>query len=237
MQDIELYRRMLGITAPWVVSEVRLELKQRAVTVIVTYDSSIPVACPVCGGQATIHDHQQRRWRHLDTMQLRTLIECAVPRANCEQHGVKQLPVAWAEGNARFTALFEALVIGWLQEASISAVAGMLENQFSELKSQCQMDYVPTRRLTGNQIYFLSAILAHNLYRELQMSVYAADRKTTAKRAALWIFEEAATLRHRLIQRAGRLTRPQGRLRLTLSGNEVTRKEYLRMLRGLKRAA
>ena len=111
------------------------------------------------------------------------------------------------------------------------------ENQFSELKSQCQMDYVPTRRLTGNQIYFLSAILAHNLYRELQMSVYAADRKTTAKRAALWIFEEAGTLRHRLIQRAGRLTRPQGRLRLTLSGNEVTRKEYLRMLRGLKRAA
>ena len=111
------------------------------------------------------------------------------------------------------------------------------ENQFAELKSQCQMDYVPTRRLTGNQIYFLSAILAHNLYRELQMSVYPVDRRTTAKRAALWIFEEAATLRHRLIQRAGRLTRPQGRLRLTLSGNQVTRKEYLRILRGLKRAA
>ena len=114
---------------------------------------------------------------------------------------------------------------------------GSQENQFSELKSQCQMDYVPTRRLTGNQIYFLSAILAHNLYRELQMRVYAADRGTTAKRSALWIFEEAATIRHRLIQRAGRLTRPQGRLRLTLSGNELTRKEYLQILRGLKRAA
>jgi hypothetical protein len=111
------------------------------------------------------------------------------------------------------------------------------ENQFSELKSQCQMDYVPTRRLAGNQLYFLSAILAHNLYRELQMSVYDASRATTRKRATLWIFQEAATMRHRLIQLAGRLTRPQGRLRLTLSGNELTRSEYTGLLRGLKSAA
>ena len=96
MQDIELYKRILGITPPWVVREVRLELKQRAVTVVVSYDSSIPVACPECGGQASIYDHQLRRWRHLDTMQLRTLIECEVPRARCEEHGVKQLPVAKA---------------------------------------------------------------------------------------------------------------------------------------------
>ncbi len=114
---------------------------------------------------------------------------------------------------------------------------GAQENQFGELKSQCQMDYVPTRRLAGNQLYFLSALLAHNLYRELQMSVHEAQRHTTAKRAALWIFEESATLRQRLIQLAGRLTRPQGRLRLTLSGNDVTRKDYLELLRGLKRAA
>ena len=123
MQDIELYKRMLGITAPWVVSDVRLELKQRAVTIVVGYDHSIPVACPVCGGHATVHDHQQRKWRHLDTMQLKTIIECEVPRARFDEHGVKQLPVAWAEANARFSAMFEALVIGWLKETSISGVA------------------------------------------------------------------------------------------------------------------
>ncbi len=114
---------------------------------------------------------------------------------------------------------------------------GSQENQFSELKSQCQMDYVPTRYLAGNQVYFLSTLLAHNLYRELQMSAHDAQRGTTPKRAAHWIFMEAATFRHRMIQLAGRLTRPQGRLRLTLSGNEVTRREYLGLLQGLKRAA
>jgi hypothetical protein len=111
------------------------------------------------------------------------------------------------------------------------------ENMFSELKSQCNLDYVPTRRLSGNQLYFLSAVFAHNLYRELQMAVRRTDRPTTPKRAALWIFEEAASIRHKLIQRAGRLTRPHGRLRLTLSGNEITRKEIMHYLEGLTRAA
>ena len=111
------------------------------------------------------------------------------------------------------------------------------ENIFSELKSQCNMDYVPTRRLSGNQLYFLSAVFAHNLYRELQMMTRDADRQTTPKRAALWIFDEAASIRHKLIQRAGRLTRPQGRLRLTLSGNEATRKEMLHYLQRIARVA
>ena len=111
------------------------------------------------------------------------------------------------------------------------------ENQFSELKSQCNMDYVPTRRLSGNQLYFLSAVFAHNLYRELQMTIRRMDRPTTPKRAALWIFEEAASIRHKLIQRAGRLTRPHGRLRLTLSGNEITRDEMMHYLNGFAHAA
>ena len=111
------------------------------------------------------------------------------------------------------------------------------ESGFSELKGQCQMDYVPTKRLWGNQVYFLSALLAHNLYRELQMTAHAVNRKTTARRAALWLFSEAATIRQHLIHRAGRLTRPQGKLRLTLSANELVRKEYLEHLRALKKSA
>ena len=133
MQDIELYKKLLGITSPWVVSEVRLELKQRTVSVVVDYDGSIPVACPVCGGQAVIYDHQKRRWRHLDTMQFKTIVECEVPRACCDEHGVKQLPVPWAEENARFTAMFEALVIGFLKEASISGVGGLVGLSWDEV--------------------------------------------------------------------------------------------------------
>lgn len=114
---------------------------------------------------------------------------------------------------------------------------GAQENFFAELKGQCQMDYVPTRRLANNQLYFLSAVLAHNLHRELEMARSRVHRSTTAKRAALWIFPEAATMRQRLILRAGRLTHPQGQLCLTMSGNEVTRPDFHDYLERLKRTS
>jgi hypothetical protein len=94
------------------------------------------------------------------------------------------------------------------------------ESVFGELKSQSQMDYIAVRGLLGNQLYMLAAVLSHNLNRELQMETKAPDRSTTEKRAPLWVFEELRSLRHRLIQRAGRFTNPQGNLTLTMSANE-----------------
>jgi hypothetical protein len=113
---------------------------------------------------------------------------------------------------------------------------GTQESLSWELKAQCQMDYVPTHRLTGNKLYFLSAVIAHNLIREMEMHRMVAQRFTTAKRAALWIFPEAATMRQRLILRAGRLTSPEGRLPPTMSANEVMRRDFLGYLDSLKRA-
>ena len=50
------------------------------------------------------------------------------------------------------------------------------------------------------------------------------------KRPAAWKFKTLDTLRHRIIQRAGRLTRPQGELTLTMSANKAVRKELLHFL-------
>jgi transposase len=133
MKDIELYTKLLGIQAPWSISNIQVSLKDLSVLISVSYDESIPTACPVCSGHAPIYDHQKRRWRHLDTMQFKTIIECDVPRVSCEDHGVKQLPVAWAEIKSHFTALFEALVISWLKESSISGVAELLKLSWDEV--------------------------------------------------------------------------------------------------------
>jgi hypothetical protein len=114
---------------------------------------------------------------------------------------------------------------------------GSQESVFGELKSQSRMEYVPVRRLYGNQLYMMAAIMAHNLNRELQMATLPPARGTTAKRAPLWKFTELATLRHRLIQRAGRLTHPSGCLTLTLGANEAVRKELLHFLDTLEKAA
>lgn len=98
------------------------------------------------------------------------------------------------------------------------------------------MDYIPTRRLVGNQVYLLSAVLAHNLNRELQMRISKPQRRNTLTRACLWLFERTGTFRKRLVQRAGRLTRPLGNLTLTLAANQATATELQQSLHSIKAA-
>ena len=113
---------------------------------------------------------------------------------------------------------------------------GSQEGLFAELKSDNQLDYVPTRTWVGNQIYLLSVLLAHNLGRELQMIAYPPSRMTLEKRPALWAFVRLDTPRRRLIQRAGRLIQPQGQLTLTMSANQAVQEELLHYLAALKAA-
>jgi len=114
---------------------------------------------------------------------------------------------------------------------------GAQENIFGELKSQCQMDYIPVRRLAGNQLYLMSTVLSHNLLRKLQMELLQPQTRSSEKRSPLWTFQEATTMRQHLIHRAGRLTRPGGKLRLTMSGNEATKRTFQDYLRALGVAA
>ena len=111
---------------------------------------------------------------------------------------------------------------------------GSQEGIFAELKSQAQMGYVPVRTRIGNQLYLLAGLFAHNLTREFQMMTTPKRRNTSPKRAALWVFEQLDTLRRTLIQRAGRLTRPHGKLTLTISANQSVRTQLLHCLAALE---
>ncbi len=68
------------------------------------------------------------------------------------------------------------------------------------------------------------------------MAARPPERATTATRMALWSFRELQTLRRTLFMRAGRLTRPQGELTLTLSANADVQAEFLHYLDALKAA-
>ena len=108
---------------------------------------------------------------------------------------------------------------------------GAQEAVFAELKSQANMDYIPCNRRNANQIWLLSAIVAHNLNRELHMRSYAPDRATTEQRAPLWEFVRLGTRRLRLFQRAGRFTTPNGHLTLTMSANPAVQTELLHLFK------
>jgi len=100
MRDIELYRALLGLTAPWTVAGVDVNMTGQRVVVRVDAGPG-PYPCPECRTPGPRYDSKPRRWRHLDTMQFTTWIEAEVPRVACATHGVKQLRVPWAEPGMR----------------------------------------------------------------------------------------------------------------------------------------
>lgn len=131
MRDIDLYTQVLGVRKPWKVTNVDLDTE--ANTVVVHVEMAGSVNCPECGEVCPTHDHKPRRWRHLDTCQYKTILSASVPRVSCPEHGVKQVAVPWADPGSRFTALFEALVIDWMREASLSATARRLRMTWDQV--------------------------------------------------------------------------------------------------------
>ena len=113
---------------------------------------------------------------------------------------------------------------------------GSQETIFGEMKTDCPFDYIPTRRAVGNEIWMLCSVLAHNLSHEIQMHSLQRTVLTSPKRACRYVFEKLGSIRHRLIQRAGRLTKPNGFLTLTMSGNKATADEMLKFLEAVPAA-
>jgi len=119
----EFYGHILDIESPWAVVDIQRNSKTREVTAIVAYKTDTVLLCPECNKPGKLHDHRMRTWRHLDSCNHKTMIQANVPRVKCEEHGVKQVPVMWAEKNSRFTLEFESIVILWLKDDPLSTVA------------------------------------------------------------------------------------------------------------------
>jgi len=114
---------------------------------------------------------------------------------------------------------------------------GSQEAIFGDAKNDAALDVIPSRHLAGNQVFTLCAMMAHNLSKEIQMQAAPAAHRARPKRPAAWDFKTLDTLRHRIIQRAGRLTRPKGDLTLTMSANHAVRNDLLHFIDVVKKAA
>lgn len=123
----EHYGRLLGLDQVWRVEAVDLRVDERRVEIRLTHGGG-PVPCPECGRECRLADHaDERRWRHLDTMQFITELVARLPRCRCPEHGVKTIMPPWADKHSRFTLLFEAFAIEVLQACrTIKAAATLL---------------------------------------------------------------------------------------------------------------
>lgn len=141
MKDTKLYEAALGLSAPWKVTSVDLNLKAGEVVVHVDTEPQL-WGCPECNRRMHVHDYAVRRWRHLDTCQFLTIVEARIPRVRCEEHGTITVRVPWAESHSHFTSLFERLAIDMLHDCSISAASKYLRLSWDEV------DHIKERAVT-----------------------------------------------------------------------------------------
>lgn len=133
MDSVELYRQLLGLTAPWTVERVELDVARQQVEVHVGHRAGQKFACPECGRELSVYDHQAERiWRHLDSCQFLTYLHARPPRVSCPEHGVRQVALPWAQAGSRFTNLFEALAIDVLLAANVKKAAAILRITWDE---------------------------------------------------------------------------------------------------------
>lgn len=100
------------------------------------------------------------------------------------------------------------------------------EGIYGELKDQLALGYVPGRKWVTNRLFLIANVMAHNLTRELQMSVAKQSRATNEKRTPHWIFEGIQSMRRKFLHRAARLVRPDGRLTLSMQKNAAVEEKF-----------
>ena len=123
---------MLGLTDPWTVERVDLDVENRRVEVWAGHPEGTRFACPDCGTLFAVRDHVDRVWRHLDSCQFQTVLHGRVPRVEYPTHKVKVVRVPWAEPGRQFTGPFGRWAIDLLQECSVQGAADLLRTSWDE---------------------------------------------------------------------------------------------------------
>jgi hypothetical protein len=161
MRDTELYRAILGLESPWTVARVELDVKQQRVDVYAEHGKRKTWPCPECEASCGLHDHdEERTWRHLDSCQFQTYLHASVPRVRCDEHGVRQVRVPWAEPRSRFTLLFERFAIDVLHETDNCRCprCGHVPAGGNFPVSPHPRQYRPAVRLASNRTSVLSTV-------------------------------------------------------------------------------
>lgn len=133
MEDTEFYGQLLGLSDPWGVRKVALNMAASRVDVWVEEAAGGKWNCPECGKGAPLYDHAEERvWRHLNTCQCHTFVHARLPRTKCAEHGVRQVPAPWAGPGSQFTIACESWLIDTLQECDITGVSRLTGASWDE---------------------------------------------------------------------------------------------------------
>jgi tetratricopeptide (TPR) repeat protein len=111
MDITRFYSQILGLSAPWTVTEVLIGTEPERVDVRLGCDASGSFQCPRCGRHVPSCDLlPERMWRHLDTCGKTTYVHARLPVVDCPEHGKQHLDAPWGHADSPVTGAFEELV-------------------------------------------------------------------------------------------------------------------------------
>ncbi|MCQ2070806.1 MAG: transposase family protein [archaeon] len=119
--DREWYRRTLGLTRGWTVTDVQHLLVPLEVQVFVEYVGDL--SCPVCGSPGRKYDFRRRSWQDLDHGSSRCIVYARVPRIECGACGVREMDVPWGGRFTRLSLRLEGRIFRDVQTGTLKDVA------------------------------------------------------------------------------------------------------------------
>lgn len=158
MKVTEFYSEILGINAPWEISETKIEESDKSVHIKLFHASGSKFPCKHCQELCSVHDHGNvRTWRHLDTCDHYTYLHAALPRTNCSNCGICTIEPMWSRSNSGFTLQFESFIIDTLQSTQVRRRASLQlrisEEQLKRVQRQAVERGMKNRRNASN--YFV----------------------------------------------------------------------------------
>lgn len=112
MNSEYLFKMALGIELPWEISSVNFETSDGTQELHINIDFKKGSKFTDEHGElCSVHDTQQRTWRHLNFFQHACYLHCRVPRVKTSDGKVHLIKVPWSRPNSGFTLLFESYVM------------------------------------------------------------------------------------------------------------------------------
>ena len=141
MAENGLIGQALDLEWPWYVESTLLDHESRELVVYLDFERGGTFTCSACGtDDCKAYDTAAKRWRHLDFMGYRTILQAASPRVECPSCGVRQAELPWARVRHRLTRGFEEYVAMLAREMPVRAVARVVGEHDTRLSRVVKSD-------------------------------------------------------------------------------------------------
>ncbi len=142
-----------------------------------------------------------------------------------------------ADGHFEYSAVATNTVLSGQHLWWFMCGRGSHEKAYAELKSGFAFDSVPTKHYGANSAWQVLSVLAFNLMNSFQVATVAQPRAASRKRWTLYPLQTIQILRYQWLNRAGRLTQPDGRPTLDVGPDPEVRNRFTQIHEQLSRTA